>query len=370
MRIFLIFLLILLLLNESANALTITDSSGSQIEIKRADRVVCLNGDCLEALTIIGVKDKIVGLSTNALQKPFAPNVTDVGAWNNPNIEAIINLKPDIVITYVRWPDKTVLEDKLKETGIKVVRLDFYRLDTIFDEFLILGKIMGKEQEVGELISFWKSQLDLIKSRTEKAEKVKVYWESYSSYSAAGNGTGWNEIIITAGGINVFGNENGYPKVDAEKIIAKNPEVIIKSVSSSVFQPYGAENVSKLVNFYHEIISRVEINQTDAGREGRVYVICTDMLHSTFGLIAESAYVAKILHPDIFPDLDPKELHRKYIESLGMEYKGVWVYPDLQHSEKTHTKTFKPIPSFEATLLISGLVIAYIINRMSGHDRP
>jgi len=218
MRIFLIFLLILLLLNESANALTITDSSGSQIEIKRADRVVCLNGDCLEALTIIGVKDKIVGLSTNALQKPFAPNVTDVGAWNNPNIEAIINLKPDIVITYVRWPDKTVLEDKLKETGIKVVRLDFYRLDTIFDEFLILGKIMGKEQEVGELISFWKSQLDLIKSRTEKAEKVKVYWESYSSYSAAGNGTGWNEIIITAGGINVFGNENGYPKVDAEKI--------------------------------------------------------------------------------------------------------------------------------------------------------
>jgi len=65
------------------------------------------------------------------------------------------------------------------------------------------------------------------------------------------------------------------------------------------------------------------------------------MLHSTFGLIAESAYVAKILHPDIFPDLDPKELHRKYIESLGMEYKGVWVYPDLQHSRKNTYKNFQ-----------------------------
>ncbi|TDA29031.1 MAG: hypothetical protein DSO00_05070, partial [Archaeoglobi archaeon] len=301
-------ILLLTFLIDSAFALTIIDSAGRAVEIEKAERIVCLSTDCLEAVIILGEKERIVGLGTNALQKPFSPNVVDVGKWSDPNIEAIVGLNPDIVITYVQWPEREKLEEKLRGTGIKVVRLDFYKINTIFDEFVVLGKILGKEERAKEIAEYWKSQLDLIKSRTEGLKKVKVYWESYSDYSAAGGGTGWNEIIQIAGGENVFGNESGYPKVDAEKIISKNPEVFIKSVSPSVSKPCSAENTSKLAEFYDRLIARPEINQTAAGKKGRVYAVCMEMLHSTFGLIAETAYVAKLLHPEEFSALEPHEL--------------------------------------------------------------
>jgi len=354
-------IVIQLLLISVSSALTITDSAGNAVEIEKAERIVCLNGDCLEAIIILGEKDRIVGLGTYALQKPFSPNLPDVGKWSDPNFEAIVSLNPDIVITYVQWPEKEKLEEKLRGTGIKVVRLDFYKINTIFDEFIILGKILGKEERAREIAEYWKSQLELIKSRTEKLERVKVYWESYSEYSAAGGGTGWNEIILIAGGENVFGNESGYPKVDAEKIIAKNPEVLIKSVSSSVFQPYRANNTSKIAEFYEKLLSRPEINQTQAGKSGKVYAICTDMLHGTFGLIAETAYVAKLLHPEEFSDLEPRELHRKYIESLGMEFTGIWIYPELPAERKD--KNEKRAPGFEAILAVLTVAIVLALRR-------
>ncbi len=359
-------ILLLTFLIDSASALTIIDSAGNAVEIEKAENIVCLSTDCLEAVLILGEKERIVGLGTNALQKPFSPNVVDVGKWSDPNIEAIVSLNPDIIITYVQWPERGKLEEKLRGTGIKVVRLDFYKINTIFDEFITLGKILGKEERAKEIAEYWKSQLELIKSRTEKLERVKVYWESFSEYSAAGGGTGWNEIILIAGGENVFGNESGYPKVDAEKIIAKNPEVFIKSVSSSVFQPYRANDTSKIAEFYEKLTSRPEINQTRAGKNGKVYAICMDMLHSTFGLIAETAYVAKLLHPEEFPTLEPRELHRKYIESLGMEFSGVWIYPELQ-AERENKKE-KLAPGFEAILAVLSVAIVVLALRRK-HDR-
>ncbi|NHW23722.1 MAG: ABC transporter substrate-binding protein [Archaeoglobales archaeon] len=353
-------ILFLTFLIDSAFALTIIDSAGRAVEIEKAERIVCLSTDCLEAVIILGEKERIVGLGTNALQKPFSPNVVDVGKWSDPNIEAIVSLNPDIVITYVQWPEREKLEEKLGGTGIKVVRLDFYKINTIFDEFVVLGKILGKEERAKEIAEYWKSQLDLIKSRTEGLKKVKVYWESYSDYSAAGGGTGWNDIIQIAGGENVFGNESGYPKVDAEKIIAKNPDVFIKSVSSSAFQPYRANN-SKIAEFYEKLISRPEINQTAAGKNGRVYAICMEMLHGTFGLIAETAYVAKLLHPEEFSALEPRELHRKYIESLGMEFSGVWIYPELQAEREN--KNEKLAPGFEAILAMLAVAIILALRK-------
>ena len=60
------------------------------------------------------------------------------------------------------------------------------------------------------------------------------------------------------------------------------------------------------------------------------YLICADMLHSSFGLVVELAYIAKMLYPQLFTDLDPVKLHRQYLEDLlGVEYVGIWIYPPL-----------------------------------------
>ncbi|MFN3384582.1 MAG: ABC transporter substrate-binding protein [Archaeoglobaceae archaeon] len=352
----------------SASALTIVDSARNVVEIEKVpERIVCLNPHCAEAIMLFGAKDKIVGLSTQA-RKPYLPNVTDVGNFMDPNIEAIIALNPDLVITYAgpgaMIVPKEKLDDKLRGTGIKVVRLNFYKLETVFDEIITLGKILGKEKEAEELVKFWESQLGEIVERAKKVEKrVRVYWETYPSYTAVGKGGSGDDIIKIAGGYNVFGNETLYVKTDVEKIVAKNPEVVIKITAS--FQPYGAENITKLVELYREFISRPEMSQIDAGKNGRIYLICSDLLFANFGLVVTVAYVSKILYPDLFEDLDPKELHRKYVESLGLEYKGVWVYPELPKIEKPKSeKEEKTIPGFEFSIAISAIASLILLRRV------
>ncbi len=347
-----------------ACALTIKDSAGNVVEIEKIpERIVCLNPHCAEAIMMLGAKEKIVGLSTQA-RKPYLPNVTDVGNFREPNLEAIISLNPDVVIAYTGpgafVVPKEKLEDKLLGTNIKVVRLNFYKLETVFDEILILGKILGKEKEAEELSKFWKAQFEKIVERTRKIkedEKVRVYWETYPAYTAAGRGGSGDEIVEAAGGYNVFGDEPLYPKTDVERIVAKNPQVVIKVTAA--FQPYGAENTTKLVELYRQFISRPEMGQIEAGKNGRVYLVCTDLLFANFGLVVTVAYVAKILYPELFEDLDPKELHRKYVESLGLEYKGVWIYPELPKVEKI--KKSEKTPGFEFAVAITAIVCSTLL---------
>jgi iron complex transport system substrate-binding protein len=41
-----------------------------------------------------------------------------------------------------------------------------------------------------------------------------------------------------------------------------------------------------------------------------------------------ASYMAKWFYPDIFKDLDPEAINKKYFEKwLGVPYKGIWVYP-------------------------------------------
>ena len=68
-----------------------------------AERLIVANGDAAELLIALGAGDKIVGVTDSTLSVPYImdkiPNATSIGNWETPNVEQILALHPDAVIS-------------------------------------------------------------------------------------------------------------------------------------------------------------------------------------------------------------------------------------------------------------------------------
>ncbi|MCD5412847.1 MAG: hypothetical protein LR006_01855, partial [Dehalococcoidia bacterium] len=66
----------------------------------------------------------------------------------------------------------------------------------------------------------------------------------------------------------------------------------------------------------------------EAVKEGRVYLVSMDLSFGPLAILLH-LYVGKILHPELFADLDPEAILREYFEEFhGVELKGIFIYPD------------------------------------------
>lgn len=75
-------------------------------------------------------------------------------------------------------------------------------------------------------------------------------------------------------------------------------------------------------------MSRPGLKETDAVKNGRVYLVSDDTTCAPRGA-AGLYYLAGWFHPDIFKDVDPEAVHREMLKKFyGEELRGIWVYPE------------------------------------------
>ena len=307
---------------------------------KPVKRIVILPISSGEAIRCVKAKDKVVGIGTGLTKeasKVFFPELSKlptVGKWSNPDCEAILSLNPDIVIADVRWPSPDKLEDKLKGSGIPVVRMGFTYPDFAIEEMEMLGYVLDKRSEAGEFIEFEKECLDVIKDRTEglsEDEKPRVY-PMYSIWKPGSEGSIVHMLCVMTGGINIAADLKGgtggmYPTVDPEWVIEQNPEIMFKWSSPG---GYNIDDTTKMKEMWEGIVNRPELANVAAIKEEKVYLLTTDIT-SRPKYFVSLAYLAKWFHPALFEDLDPEAIHREYLERFqGMPYRGVYVYPPLE----------------------------------------
>jgi iron complex transport system substrate-binding protein len=65
------------------------------------DRIVCLTEETVETLYLLGEQDRIVGISGYVVRPPQARREKPrVSAFTSANIDKIVALKPDLVLTF------------------------------------------------------------------------------------------------------------------------------------------------------------------------------------------------------------------------------------------------------------------------------
>ncbi|MCU4140805.1 MAG: ABC-type Fe3+-hydroxamate transport system [Methanophagales archaeon] len=320
----------------------ITDSAGRNITIyKPIKRVVVFNSETVETMRSLNASDKIVGACKYAIQNdlffPEFKNLTNVGSVWSPNYEEVLKCQPDTVFLYatvsVSYCDE--IEKTLKELdpSITVIRFDCFKPSSYAEEVRKLGYILEREEEAEDLIDFYEGFLSQIYDKVEdipEENRTRVYIEAWRPYHTAGNGSGWHEKVELVGGYNIFSDFSGYFDVDAEEVARRNPDVIIRIAKEE--GGYDTSDATELSDLRDEIMNRSELSGVSAVKNGRVYVISTDILGGVRHFVG-MGYIAKWLYPEMFSDLNPEEIHRQYlVEFQGLSEdlvsNGVFVYPE------------------------------------------
>ena len=336
------FIQIKLIIVGKEKELTIVDSADRIVTVGMpVERIVTFTGEPVEAIRSLKATDKIVGVDKYTIaDNIFFPEFSDypnVGWVMSPDIEKAVSLRPDVVFLYAAY-EYPEIQNNLESTGATVIRFDFFRPISYIEEIKKLGYILKKEEEAGKFIDFHEGWLNTIKSEIEEIpeeKKPRVYFEVWKPYRVAGVGTVWHESLVAAGGLNIFSDITGYPEIDKEEVIMRNPEVIVRDAGWSK-GGYGTDDITVFEDIRNEILNRPELVNVKAVKNERVYILAADILDGPRALTG-IGYMAKWSYPELFKDLDPQAIHQEYLTEFqrldyDLDEHGVFVYPLLEES--------------------------------------
>ncbi|AIS52812.1 periplasmic binding protein [Thermoanaerobacter kivui] len=322
----------------------IKDSTGNDVTVPAGlNRLVILNANAAEALRILQIPDDfIIGVSdSTSSYSPYLglDNKPSVGGAFKPSLEKIMELKPQAVIAYGKYPDKT-LEEKLEPAGIKVIRLDFFKPETYNNDLKTLAKIFGRVKTADEFMQ-WKANAtaivaDRIKSLNAE-DKFKVFGMDIgmgnnsltaTTWTIYGQNTSVHQGLEAAGGINVARDMKDYPKVNPEWVLEKNPDKIVLSAYEKDVLGYTVKDNTNVVKLRDSAITNPVISKTNAGKNKQVYIIEKHLLGGDKTYLG-TLYLAKWFYPERFKDVNPNQVLKEYFEKwLGIPMKGIWAYPE------------------------------------------
>jgi iron complex transport system substrate-binding protein len=224
---------------------------------------VCLTDETTETLYLLGEQDRIGGVSGYATRPPESRRKPRVSAFRNANFDAILDLKPDLVLTFSDVQAEITRELVLR--GVTVLNFNQRSIREILEMIEVLARIVNKADAGAELVQNLQRGMDEIATAARAfPRRPRAYFEEWNDPLISG--IEWvEELIEIAGGEPIFPELRGRGKakdrvVDAAEVAARDPEVILASWCG------------RKVNV-KQMIARPGWAETSAVRNGHVYEI-------------------------------------------------------------------------------------------------
>jgi len=327
---------------------TIVDTAGREVTFyKPLERIITRAPDNCRLVIALGDGDKIVA-SEQAVKSCLCPTtfgVFDQGCLEcyqtildgrMPDLpetstrydiyyELMASLTPDVIIT----SSVTNVQDFESKVGCPCVVAggsggNYYYEGGLYGQIEVIGELLEREEEAEELIGFIESKVEMVRSVTEgldESEKPKVYfaprgatlgfYDPKEGRDFTRTVTRYDPLSI-AGGINVAeGCEGSSINVALEQIIAWDPDYILISCSSP-----DSKDAVDFIKTAPDLQSIAAVQNGDVYNCFYPYCRGSPPDRSLFNMI----YMAKLLHPEKFEDLDmEKECNEIFEAFLGVE---------------------------------------------------
>ena len=268
------------------------DSSGAPLP-DRADRIVSLAPNITEILFAIGLGDEIAGVTLDSDYPPDAAEKPKVGTFWQPDIEAVVAARPDLVIT-LGFEQQKNLAERLKRIGYNGLTVNIEKVSDLFDAIERIGAATGRQRQANELISRIRTKLQHLATLVVAGPKVRVLGVvQREPLRVAGRDTFVNEMIEMAGGENAIGpTVHKYPPIGSEQVIACNADVIIESAM-------GREDIED--QWDRALRHWTKFKYLPAVSNSRVFVVSGDTV-SRLGprLYEGTKTIARCLRPHLF----------------------------------------------------------------------
>jgi len=262
---------------------------------RHIERIVSLAPNLTEILFALGLEKEVVGVTLYSDYPPAAVIKPKVGTFWQPNVEAVIAAKPDLVITLGFEQQKNIAE-RLKRIGYSSLTVSIEKVNDLFEVIEKIGAATGKQCRASELVGDIRKKLDNLSVLVGTNDRIRVLWVvQREPLRVAGRDTFVNEMIELAGGENAIGSTvHKYPPIGAEQVIVCGAEVIIEPAMKQ-------ENVAEQQVSALQYWSRFK--KVPAVANKQVYVIRDDAV-SRLGprLYEGTETIARCLKPELFAD--------------------------------------------------------------------
>lgn len=217
-------------------------------------RIVSLGPSATEIVASLGAIDRLVGVTTADDYPPEVEKIEKVGGMDNPSLEKILSLQPDLVLAVFGNPMTTV--ENLKSQGIPVFGLNPQTVEEVLEDIQKVGSLLGEEENAKKLASDIQSTIDLLNSKKSQTSTIpKVYIETWPQepYYTFGAGTFGDDLINLSGGINIAsGIDEPYPALSTDYILFENPDCIVlaymvQDAQESLKTRKGWENINAVI---------------------------------------------------------------------------------------------------------------------------
>jgi len=233
------------------------------------ERIVCLTEETVETLYLLGEQDRIVGISGYCVRPPEARrDKPRVSAFTSADIPKILNLKPDLVLSFSDLQADIVAT--LIRSGVAIHAFNQRSVAEIFEMIRMLGAMVGAADRADRLAE--KLAAGLVETRDHAAQlprRPRVYFEEWDEPMISG--IAWvSELIEVAGGIDIFADRAAGKSaqdriVTAPEIVARMPDIIIGSWCGKKFRP-------------EKVAARPDFDRTPAVRNNAIYEIKSPLI--------------------------------------------------------------------------------------------
>jgi len=251
-------------------------------------RVISLAPSLTEIVFDLGAGHTVVGRTERCNEPPEALKIQNVGAYLCPDLERIIALRPDLVLSPESGMRMEVV-DRLTELGIPTFVDNSKTLDDIVHLLYRLGTILGRESDAKTVAQQFQRRRKAVMERVDHVNKPLILFAvGMRPLVLAGGGSFIGSLIREAGGVNVAEEAAVlYPRFSMEEVAKRDPDIIIVLNKEC----WGDECFDEWQG--HQDLSAVRNNQ--------VYQLDADLVARASPRIMNALeQLTDILHPGIF----------------------------------------------------------------------
>ncbi len=211
-----------------AQALQITDDRGITVNfVQSPQRIISMLPSLTESVCAMDQCQRLVGVDRYSNYPDSLQRLPKLGGGMDPNIEAIVALKPDVVLV----SSSSRSSSRLEALGIKVIALETKSHADVKRVLQTLGVLLGVPDEQGAA-RLWRiidsSVSAASQSLSPQAKNTRVYFEVSRGPYAAGESSFIGETLKRLGAKNVVPATLGpFPKLNPEFVVRANPDLIM-----------------------------------------------------------------------------------------------------------------------------------------------
>jgi iron complex transport system substrate-binding protein len=202
-----------------------------------AQRIVSTAPSITETLFAMGLGSHVVGVTIYCKYPPEAQKLPKIGTFLNPDAEAIVALRPDLVVV-----EKNLnrLPEQLTQLHVRHIEFESLNLDTLYAGIHEIGKAAEARAAADRLIDEMQFAFQDIRQRTSGLPEPTVAilvgrtGNRLEGLIAGAGNSYFSDLINAAHGKNIFADSPvPYPTIPLEEFLLRNPDFILELSSEN-----------------------------------------------------------------------------------------------------------------------------------------